>query len=306
MHLIADFLKTAKKPLIVVLGPTASGKTALSIKIAKDFNGEIISTDSRQIYRQMEIGTDAITESDQQGIAHHLLAIADPDETVTLADYRDHAKQKIEEIYGRSHIPMLVGGTGLYIDSIINSYDMPRIPPDPHFRKKIEQEAKTHGNEYLHAKLKKIDPQSAEEIHPNNLPYVIRALEIYELTGKPKSAQISKSKPEYDVFMIGIEWPRDQLYERIKLRVENQLKRGLVDEVRRLLEKGYDKNLPSMSSLGVKEIIPFIEGEMPLSECVEILERSTRRYAKRQMTWFRRYDKVNWLTPEELEEYLKH
>lgn len=295
---IDSFLKTAKKPLLVILGPTASGKTALSLKIAHKYNGEIISTDSRQIYREMEIGTDAITTEQQEGVPHHLLAIRNPDETLTMAEYKDLANQKISEIYERKHLPMLVGGTGLYISAIIEGYNTPRIPPDEKLRAKLEKEVEKNGEkgvEKLYAKLQKLDPKAAEKIHPQNVRYVIRAI---EKAGKkiPGDLEEKAEKPPYDVFIIGIEWPREELYERVNLRVDNQVKRGLVEEVKKLLEKGYAENLPSMSSLGVKEIIPYIKGEMPLDKCLDILKQNTRRYAKRQMTWFRRYDNVHAVT----------
>ncbi len=287
------FLKKAKKPLIVILGPTASGKTALSLELAKKFKGEIISTDSRQIYREMEISTDAILSEQQEGIPHHLLGITTPDKTITVAGFTDLALGKIKEIYVRKHVPILVGGTGLYISAIIDAYNIPRIPPDERLRAGLYKEAEKKGKTFLHEKLAKLDPQAAAKIHPNNLRYVIRALEINMSTGKNKKDL--KRKSPFNTFLIGMSWPRATLYERVNLRVDLQLKRGLIEEVTKLLKKGYDENSPAMSSLGVKEIIPFIRGKMTLDECVEILKKNTRNYAKRQMTWFKRYVKVNWL-----------
>ncbi|MBT4917029.1 tRNA (adenosine(37)-N6)-dimethylallyltransferase MiaA [Candidatus Peregrinibacteria bacterium] len=297
---ITSFLKSAKKPLVVLLGPTASGKTSLSFKIAHHIDGEIISTDSRQIYRGLEIGSDIIAPEDQEGVPHHMLAIAEPDEPVTLTDYRKMALESIDKIYENGNIPMLVGGTGLYISSIIENYELEGCPPDKKLRKQLEEEVKEHGPEYIHNKLKKLDPEAAKDIHPNNIRYVIRAIEINLTTGKNKKS--TKKGSDFDLFMIGIDWPREQLYKRVGQRVEIQVKRGLVDEVKALVEKNYAPDLPAMSSLGAKEIVPFIKGEMELEECLEILRRSTRKYAKRQMTWFRRYDSVKWLSPEELED----
>lgn len=307
------FLQTAQKPLVVLLGPTASGKTALSLKIAHQINGEIISTDSRQIYRKMEIGTDAISPPEMKNIPHHLLEIADPDKVITMAEYRDLAMQKIREIRNRNHVPMLVGGTGLYISAIIEDYHMLRIPPDPQLRTRLSQEAEKNGIMRVYGKLQKLDPEAALTIHPHNLRYVIRAIEVALAVKNQQKLQNSQNsqkaqKPQnhrkfgekFDLFIIGIKWPREELYKRIDLRVENQLKKGLVDEVKTLLSKGYDKNLPAMTSLGVKEIIPYLQGKTPLEACVENLKRNTRRYAKRQMTWFRRYGNVNWLLPDEL------
>lgn len=285
---ISQFLKSAKKPLIVILGPTASGKTDISLKLAHKYNGEIISADSRQIYRGMEIGTDVISKKEQKGIPHHLLGITTPDKPISVAEYKDLAIQKIEEIYKRNHIPLLVGGTGLYISAIIDAYNIPKVKPNLKLREKLQKEAAEKGKEFVHKKLQKLDRKAAAKIHPNNLRYVIRAIEI-KLAKPPKSKKTTKP---FDVLIIGTNRPRPELYERINRRVDRQIKKGLTDEVKKLLKKGYDERLPAMTSLGVKEIIPYIKGEMPIKECVEILKQNTRRYAKRQMTWFRRYANV--------------
>lgn len=301
MNLIADlksFIQSHKNPIIVIMGPTAAGKTALSITIAKALNAEILSTDSRQIYRQMEIGTDAISEEEQDGVAHHMLGIADPDQAITLADYVDQSLKIIQEIYQRQHIPMLVGGTGLYIDAITKNYDIPRVPPNPKLRQELQKIVDNEGPESLHQKLQKLNPEAAQKIHPNNIRYLIRAIEVASTKPIPSS---SPSTPKFNTFYIGINRPRQEIYDNIEIRVERQLERGVLDEVKKLLDKGYDLKLPSMSSLGVKEYIPYLKEEMPLEECIRILKRNTRRYAKRQMTWLRRYDNVNWLTPPEIE-----
>lgn len=291
---LKSFLQSAQNPLIVILGATAVGKTDISLKIAKDINGEIVSTDSRQIYKEMPIATDII--EDQKGIPHHMLAIRKPDKPLTLAEYKDIALEIIDEIHERGHVPILVGGTGLYVSAITEGYDVPRAAPDEKLRKKLHEEAERHGPEYIYEKLKKLDPQAAKAIHPNNIRYVIRAIEINKSTKSNK--QDKKSQPKFDIFMLGIQRPREEIYERINKRVDQQENAGLIDEVKALVEKGYDESLPSMTSLGVKEIIPYIEGEMPLEDCLEILKRNTRRYAKRQMTWLKRYDNVRWLTPK--------
>ncbi|MBT4055823.1 tRNA (adenosine(37)-N6)-dimethylallyltransferase MiaA, partial [Candidatus Peregrinibacteria bacterium] len=238
---LKKFLKTTKTPLIVLLGPTASGKTSLSLKIAKEINGEIISTDSRQIYKGLEIGSDILAPEDQEGIPHHMMAISTPDKEISLAEYKDLAIAQIEEIYKRKHVPMLVGGTGLYISSIIEGYDVPKVPADKAFRAKIQEEADEQGTLYIHKRLAKIDPEAAKKIHPNNLRYVIRALEINLKTGKNKADQKSSTAttPPFDTFMIGIDWPREELYDRVDQRVEIQLKRGLVEEAKKLLEQNY-------------------------------------------------------------------
>lgn len=279
----------------MVLGPTASGKTELSLKIAKKVGGEIVSTDSRQIYKEMEIATDVVPEKKREKVKHHMIEIVPPDKTLTLAEYKDLALEEIEGIYKRGHVPVLVGGTGLYVSAIIEGYSVPRIPPNEKLRKKLYKEAEKHGAEYLHDKLKKLDPRAASKIHPNNIRYVIRALEINLESKKHKVDK--KRGPEFDTYIIGIERPRPELYSRVNARVDSQLKRGLIKEVKTLLKK-YDPNLPSMSSLGVKEIIPYLRGETTLEEATELLKKNTRNYAKRQMTWFRRYEKVVWVKPE--------
>lgn len=301
MHILKEvkkFVESHKKPLIVVLGPTASGKTDLSLKIAHAINGEIISTDSRQLYKGLEIGSDIISEDKREGVPHHMLGISEPKNTITLAEYQDMAIEKIKEIFKRKHVPMLVGGTGLYISAITQGYQLPRMEPDLKLRARLFKQAEKYGNNYIYEKLKKLDPSAAKRIHPNNIVYVVRAIEINAI--KKENKKDKKVNPKYDVFMVGIEWPREKLYERIGLRVENQLKRGLVNEVKNLLEKGYNEPLPAISSLGAKEIIPYINGKSSLEACVELLKKNTRNYAKRQMTWFRRYKNIKWLKPEDL------
>jgi len=298
---IKSFLKTAKNPLIVVLGPTASGKTALSLEIAKAVKGEIISTDSRQLYKGINISADVLPVEKRENIPHHMMELFPLEREFSLAEYKDMALQIIEEIKSRKHIPLLVGGTGLYISAITEGYDVPRVPPDKVLREKLYAQAEKYGAEYLHKKLEKLDPEAAKRIHPNNIRYVVRAIEINKKTGKNKPDKKSKTD-KFDVMMIGIKWPRETLYERIGMRVDEQIKRGLVEEVKKILTylKKVHKlkeasSIPSISSLGVKELIPYVKGEQTLDECVEILKRNTRNYAKRQLTWFRRYKKIFWI-----------
>lgn len=295
---LTSFLKSAKNPLVIILGPTASGKTSLSLKIAKKFGAEILSTDSRQIYQEMSIATDCISEEETQGIPHHMLQFAKPDEIISLAQYKVKALDTIEKIYERKAIPMLVGGTGLYVSAITEGYAVPRIPANPELRAQLESEAKEHGNKFVHDKLAKLDSAAAKKIHPNNLRYVIRAIEINLTTDQPK--QDLKETSNFDVFKISVERPRAEIYERINARVDQQVGRGLLQEVQALLDKGYALNIPSMTSLGVKEIIPHLKGEDTLENCLEILKQNTRNYAKRQMTWCRRYDNVQTITPNEI------
>ncbi len=284
-----DFLESAKKPLVVVIGPTASGKTGVSLKVAEAIDGEIISADSKQIYRGMEIATDTIMPEERRGIPHHMLGIADPDEVITLADYRKAVLQKIEEIHKRKRVPIIVGGTGLYISSIIERYEMRDIPPNQELRTELEKEAEEKGKESVHEKLKKLNPEAAEKIHPNNLRYVIRAIETE--TAKEDVREPAQKPPQFDTFFIATEWPREKLYERINERVGTQVERGVLEEVKKLLDKGYGEKLPSMSALGVKEYIPYFKGEMPLEKGIETLQKNTRNYAKRQMTWWRKRQK---------------
>ncbi|MFH1218319.1 MAG: tRNA (adenosine(37)-N6)-dimethylallyltransferase MiaA [Candidatus Peregrinibacteria bacterium] len=281
------------KPLIVILGPTASGKTDLSLKIAKLLNSEIISVDSRQIYKEMNIATDALPKSKQKGITHHLLNITKPDKPLTLAEFKQKALKIISKLHKQNKVPILVGGTGLYISAIVEDYDIPKVPPNPKLRAKLEK----HTTKYLYAKLKKLDPESANSIHPNNKRYLIRAIEKSDVGGY----HVKNKTCQFDPLLIGIKTPRETLYSQVNARVDHQLKNGLIKEVKKLLTK-YDLNLPAMSSLGVKEIIPYLNKQQTLPEATEILKRNTRRYAKRQMTWFRRYDSVHWLTPQEIKD----
>jgi tRNA dimethylallyltransferase len=295
---LADSREKNTSPLIVVLGPTASGKSALSLKIANLFGGEIINADSRQIYKSMDIGTDKFSVLKQEGTPHYLYDIVSPDEDFTVVDYMRMAIKTINEIYGRRKIPILCGGTGLYISAVIENYQIPPVPPKSEFRQQYEEYAVQKGPEALHKLLAEKDPQTAARIHPNNVRYVIRALEINDLGGMEK--QDRRGAPLFDTFILGIEWDREQLYERINQRVDELVARGLVNEVKTLLMKGYSEKLSSMSSLGYPEIIAYIKGEMSLDQSVEEIKKNTRNYAKRQMTWFRRYRNVHWISSPEV------
>lgn len=290
---VVEFLKGAEKPLLVVLGPTASGKTKLSIELAKMFDGEIISADSRQLYKKMRISTDALDVSRQEGIPHHMMEFLEPNEEFTMAEYKQKAIHIINTILRKKKIPILVGGTGLYISAIVENYEIPQIPPNFELRNDLQMEAKKHGTMAIYKKLQEIDPVAAEKIDPNNLRYIIRAIEI-NMTGQNKVDV--KKKPLFDHFFIGIEWPKEILYERIEKRVDEQIKNGLIEEVSKLMEKGYDENLPAISALGVKELMPYLRGEILLEEAVDQIKKNTRNYAKRQMTWFRRYKDIHSVT----------
>ena len=304
---IQAFLQEAKdlqkSPLIALAGPTASGKTALSIEIAKAFKGEIISADSRQIYKQMDIGTAKITPAEQQGIPHYLLDVVDPSEEFSLADYKRLAMKIIQEILRRKHVPIVCGGTGLYLNTILENYQIPQVPPQYDLRQKFAQYYEEHGPLALHKLLQERDPEAAARIHPHNVRYVIRALEI-NIAGNQKK-QDQKGEPLFHTFTIGIDWPRELLYERINHRLDEQLEKGLLNEVKTLLMRGYNEKLPSMSSLGYLELIAYLKGECSLEEAAENIKKNTRNYAKRQLTWFRRYKDMYWINGPELEKYLQ-
>ncbi len=285
-----------EKPLLVLCGPTASGKTALSLKLAEDFGGEIISADSAQVYRKMDIGTDKVTVAERARVKHHLIDIRDPDQPFTMADFKREATKAIHEIYSRGKIPIFCGGTGLYLSSVIENYDLPIAPPDPALRLQLEAMSK----EDLYQKLLDLDPIAASKIHPNNTRYVIRAIETIEVTQKPLNR--AKAKPLYNVFKMAIDWPREVLYERINGRVDIQIEKGLFNEIKTLLSEGYPETLQAFSALGYKEYFPYFRGEKPLEECKEELKQNTRHFAKRQLTWFRKEEDIYWISPEEFME----
>lgn len=292
-NFLRETLENGNKPLIAVVGPTASGKTALSLAIAKKFSGEIISADSRQVYKDMEIGTEKIPPDQMQGIKHHLLNIIRPDQDFTLADYKRYAIKAINEIHIRQKVPILCGGTGLYLNAVIENYQIPKVPPQFDLRQKLTQYYEENGPQALHKLLEERDPQAAARIHPNNARYVIRALELYESGHEPSAPQ--KGEKTFQVFTVGIDWPRETLYERINERVHHQIDRGLLDEVKTLLEKGYAPNLPALSSIGYAELIEFLNGDVTLEEASENIKKNTRNYCKRQLTWFRRYRDIHWI-----------
>ncbi|NQV12969.1 MAG: tRNA (adenosine(37)-N6)-dimethylallyltransferase MiaA [Parcubacteria group bacterium] len=272
--------------LIVILGPTASGKTGLSLSLAQNFNGQIISADSRQIYRGMDIGTDKTTDSD---IPHHLIDIANPDEEFTLSDYQQAAFKIIES--EPTKLNFLVGGTGLYISAIVDNLQIPAVKPDEKLRSKLQK----MSSKKLLAELKKLDPVSAQKIDPQNKRRLIRAIEVCQVTGQPFSEQTTKGEPRVEALQIGLDVPREKLYTRINQRVDEMITAGLVDEVKNLLAKGYSKDLPAFSGIGYKEIISYLEKEISLDEATELIKRNTRRYAKKQLTWFRRDKNIRWV-----------
>ncbi|MFC7441505.1 tRNA (adenosine(37)-N6)-dimethylallyltransferase MiaA [Laceyella putida] len=283
-----------KSKVLVLVGPTAVGKTALSIELAKRFDGEIISGDSMQVYRGMDIGTAKITPEEQSGIPHHLIDIIDPDTPFSVQEYQRLAREKIAEVHGRGRYPMLVGGTGLYIESVIHDYDMPHVKENQELRQELSRLAAERGNEVLHARLREVDPETAEKLHPNDTRRMIRALEVYHVTGTPFSRLKGKGTSPYEACWIGLTMPREQLYDRINKRVDLMLEQGLVEEVKRLKEKGYHLGLTSMQAIGYKEIMSYLSGNLTLEEAVYLIKQGSRKYAKRQLSWFRRIKEMHW------------
>ncbi|AOT72922.1 tRNA (adenosine(37)-N6)-dimethylallyltransferase MiaA [Geosporobacter ferrireducens] len=285
-----------KKPLVIIVGPTGVGKTDLSIEIAKKMDGEIVSADSMQIYKHMDIGSAKPSIEEQDHIPHYLMDEIDPREEFSVAQYQKKAKAYIEKILLSGKLPIIVGGTGLYVNSIIYNIDFTATISNWNLRKQLEEEAHKYGNKYIHDKLRNIDSEAAERIHPNNLKRVIRALEVYYEGGeKIKDFQESLTEnPAYQYAMIGLIRDRKELYERINLRVDLMIQQGLIEEVKNLMASGLDTDAISMKGLGYKEIIRYLKGDYSLEAAVEIIKRDTRRYAKRQITWFKRYDQIQW------------
>ncbi|HZG59872.1 MAG TPA: tRNA (adenosine(37)-N6)-dimethylallyltransferase MiaA [Anoxybacillus sp.] len=290
--------------LVVIIGPTAVGKTKLSIELAKRLNGEIISGDSMQVYKGMDIGTAKIKPEEMEGIPHHLIDIKEPTESFSVAEFQQMVRPLISEITKRDKLPMIVGGTGLYIQSVIYDYQFSDAPSDDNYRRKLEKFALEHGAVALHEKLKEIDPQSAERIHPNNVRRVIRAMEIFHCTGKTMTEWQKQQTPDllYDVALIGLTMEREQLYRRINERVDQMMAEGLLDEVKTLYESGV-RDCQSIQAIGYKEIYEYLDGRISLAEAVEQLKQNSRRYAKRQLTWFRNKMPVQWFDMTDLSDF---
>lgn len=287
--------------VLVIVGPTAVGKTALGITLAKQFDGEVISGDSMQIYQGMDIGTAKVTAEEKENIPHHMIDIVEPSESFSVASFQTQVREHIGAIQQRGKLPIIVGGTGLYINAILYDYQFSDQKRDLSYQKKIEQEIEESGIEAVYQRLKTVDPVQAKSIHPNNLRRVIRALEVYDRTGQTMTElQKSQSKtPIYDAIIIGLEMERSLLYQRIDQRVDLMIEKGLIDEVRSFYDNGL-KHVQSMQAIGYKEFIPYFEGEYDLARAVELLKRNSRRYAKRQYTWFRNQLNVKWysITPK--------
>lgn len=284
-------MKLSTRPLIAILGPTAVGKSALALQLAEEFRGEIVSADSRQVYRGMDIGTAKPTRAERARVPHHLLDVVNPDEPFTLAQYQRLAYAAIADIHARGKVPFLVGGSGLYVRAVLEGLSIPRVLPNPERRRELEkEEAGT-----LYARLQQLDPLAAAKIDPRNTRRVIRAIEVCKATGKPISALQTRAAPNYRVLRIGLTLPREELYRRINARVDQMIAAGLVDEVRGLIARGFAPDAPAMSGLGYRQIALYVKGEATLEEAVRLLKRDTRRFVHHQYSWFRLDDpRIRW------------
>lgn len=286
------------KDLIVITGPTASGKTAMSVELAKILGAEIVNADSMQIYKYMDIGTAKPDMEERQGIPHHLIDIVSPDEQFSVARYCQCAKEAIDSIHAKGKPAVMVGGTGLYVDSLVNNIQFSEIDADEEYRAKMDAVADEKGNEYLHNMLMEIDPDSGAKVSVSDRKRIIRALEVYHLTGKTITwhNEQSRSVPSpYNTTMFAIDMDREALYDKINRRVDVMLEKGLVDEVKGIINMGIKRNSTAMQAIGYKEIAEYLEGVITLDEAVEKIKQGSRRYAKRQLTWYRRNEKIHWV-----------
>ena len=296
----------SKPKVIVICGPTASGKTALSIELAQKINGEIVSADSMQIYKDMDIGTAKTTLEEMQGIKHYLQDFVEPDKRYSVADYKVDAEKAIEEILSKGKTPIVVGGTGLYVDSLIYGIEYQEIKFDEKYRKKLEDIALEKGLETLYKKAQEIDPEAMKKISCNDKKRIIRVLEIYKATGKTKTEQEIESRKKevkYDYKVFAIDWEREKLYERINKRVDIMIENGLIEEVENLLKK-YKEFPTAMQGLGYKEVVEYLNGYLTKEEMIDKIKQETRRYAKRQITWFRKNKQTIWIGPQDLQKIL--
>lgn len=296
-------IDTEKKPLIILTGPTAVGKTKASIGLAKTIGGEIISADSMQVYRHMDIGSAKITKEEMADVPHYLIDVLEPEEEFHVVRFQQMAKAAMADIYSRGKIPIIVGGTGFYIQALLYDIDFTENEGDSVYREKLEVLAKEKGAAYLHGQLAMVDPKSAEEIHANNIKRVIRALEFYHQTGQKISEHNERERQKespYQFCYFVLNDRRECLYERIDQRVDQMIRNGLVQEVQTLKERGCTKQMVSMQGLGYKEIFSYLEGDCSLEEAVYIIKRDTRHFAKRQLTWFKRERDVIWVQKDEL------
>ncbi len=298
-------------PLIVIVGPTAVGKTDLAIELALRLGGEVVSADSRLFYRGMDIGTAKPSAAERRGVPHHLIDVANPDETWSLAVFQQEARRVIEDIHERGRLPLLVGGTGQYVRAVTEGWLPPAVQPDPRLRGVLERLAKDRDIYWLHDKLRLLDPLAADSIDPRNLRRVARALEVIFTTGQPFSAQKRAAGSPYRQIALGLKRPREKLYQRVDLRIEAMFARGLLDEVQSLIEKGYSPDLPSMSAIGYREAAAVLRGEMTIEEAKAQMKRLTRIFVRRQANWFKETDpSIRWfeagrVSMQEIERFLR-
>jgi len=290
----------SRPPLIVILGPTAVGKTEIAILLAERLKGEIVSADSRQFYRGMDIGTAKPNAEQRARVVHHLIDIADPDQTLSLGVFQRVAHQAIQGIHARGHLPFLVGGTGQYIEAITSAWQIPRVEPHPDLRRALENWGKEIGTGGLYERLRRLDPEAADQIDPRNLRRTVRALEVILRSGHKFSDQRKPGQPAYRLLKIGLTLPRPQLYARIDARIEAMINAGLLEEVQALLDKGYRPDLPAFSAIGYRELIAFLRGEITLQEAVAVMKRRTRQFVRHQANWFKTRDTdIIWFQVEE-------
>jgi tRNA dimethylallyltransferase len=298
-----------QKPMIILTGPTAVGKSALSVELAKKINGAVISADSMQVYRHMDIGSAKITPEEMQGVTHYMIDELEPDEEFHVVRFVTMAKEYLKEIYADGKIPIIAGGTGFYIQALLYDIDFTEQQCDETYRRQLEDLAREHGAEYLHGILREVDPASAEAIHANNIKRVIRALEFYHLSGKKISehneTERQKQSP-YNFAYFVLTDERAKLYERIDRRVNAMIEAGLVEEVKKLKSMGCSREMVSMQGLGYKEILAYLDGGCTLEEAVYIIKRETRHFAKRQLTWFKRDEEITWFHPDNIKEIINY
>ncbi|NEZ46171.1 tRNA (adenosine(37)-N6)-dimethylallyltransferase MiaA [Clostridium niameyense] len=292
-----------KKDLLIIAGPTAVGKTDISIKLAKNLNGEIISSDSMQIYKYMDIGSAKISKEEMSGIAHYLIDVVEPQEEFNVAKFKEEAEKTIKHIQSKGKLPIIAGGTGLYINSLIYNYDFTEADRDEDYREYLNNLAEDKGKEYVHGLLENIDKDSYERLYPNDLKRVVRALEVYKLTGKTISEYTKENEPKlydipYNIHYFILNMDRAVLYERINKRVDIMLEKGLIEEVKDLKSMGYNKDMQSMKGIGYKEILYYLDGEISLDEAIYLIKKGSRNYAKRQLTWFRKDKRAIWINKD--------
>ncbi|HCC06678.1 MAG TPA: tRNA (adenosine(37)-N6)-dimethylallyltransferase MiaA [Clostridiales bacterium] len=292
-----------KRDLIVIGGPTASGKTDVSVELAKQISGEIISADSIQVYMHMNIGSAKVSKEEMKGVTHYLIDEITPNEEFNIAIFKEKAEFYIEKIYAKGKTPIIVGGTGFYVQSVIKDVEFVEMESDNELRRELENEAKTQGNEYVHDILKQIDEVSAKNIHPNNVRRVIRAIEYYKVTGQPISLHNEKEKAKVDIYntkYFVLNMDRELLYDRINRRVDIMINNGLIDEVKMLIDMGYNGNLMSMQGIGYKEVVEYIKGNISLETMITSIKQNTRNFAKRQLTWYKHQTNAIWIDVDKL------